>query len=102
MLLASVVGGPVAGVHEAGTALIDMLVKSDPEMKVALKRGHGRIEPARASPADRIYVLDEGRIVESGNHDQLMANDHQYADLFRLQAAAYLAPNDVTGTATSA
>ena len=36
MLLASVVGGPVAGVHEAGTALIDMLVKSDPEMKVAL------------------------------------------------------------------
>lgn len=43
--------------------------------------------------ADRIYVLHEGRIIEHGNHDQLMDQDGHYADLFRLQAAAYLGPD---------
>ncbi|PZF85499.1 ABC transporter ATP-binding protein [Jiangella anatolica] len=42
--------------------------------------------------ADRIYVLDGGRVTEQGSHDQLMAQDGHYAELFRLQAAAYLAP----------
>ena len=42
--------------------------------------------------ADRIYVLADGRIVEGGSHDQLMAADGIYADLFTLQASAYLDP----------
>lgn len=40
--------------------------------------------------ADRIYVMAGGRVVEEGDHDDLMAHDGIYADLFRLQAAAYL------------
>jgi ATP-binding cassette subfamily B protein len=40
--------------------------------------------------ADRIYVLAEGEVIESGSHDELMALDGHYAELFRLQAAAYL------------
>jgi len=40
--------------------------------------------------ADRIYVLHEGRIQEEGQHDELMAREGRYAELFRLQAAAYL------------
>jgi ATP-binding cassette subfamily B protein len=36
--------------------------------------------------ADKIYVLDEGRIVESGAHGQLIAKDGLYASLWRRQA----------------
>jgi ATP-binding cassette, subfamily B, bacterial len=40
--------------------------------------------------ADRIYVLHEGRLVEEGSHDELMARDGLYAELFMLQARAYV------------
>src|SRR5690625_1646786 len=40
--------------------------------------------------ADVIYVLDQGRVIEAGSHEALMARGGRYAELFRLQAAAYL------------
>ena len=40
--------------------------------------------------ADRIYVLEQGRVVEEGSHDELMAAGGRYAELFTLQAQAYV------------
>ena len=39
--------------------------------------------------ADRILVIEEGRLVEDGNHETLIADDGLYAKLFALQAAPY-------------
>ena len=39
--------------------------------------------------ADLIVVMDGSRVVEFGSHDDLMARNGQYAELFRIQAAAY-------------
>ena len=39
--------------------------------------------------ADRIIVLEEGTILESGTHQELMINNKLYAKLFSLQAEGY-------------
>jgi len=39
--------------------------------------------------ADHIYVLDQARMVEHGDHDELMAAEGLYAELFTLQASAF-------------
>ena len=39
--------------------------------------------------ADRIFVLEHGKLIESGSHQELMALDGRYASLFNLQAEAY-------------
>ena len=39
--------------------------------------------------ADRILVLEDGKILEIGSHEELLKNDKLYAELFELQAAGY-------------
>lgn len=42
---------------------------------------------ANVVTADKIYVLEKGRIVEEGNHSQLLQKKHVYARLYESQAA---------------
>ncbi|ASW55450.1 ATP-binding cassette domain-containing protein [Plantactinospora sp. KBS50] len=44
---------------------------------------------ANVRHADRIYVLHHGRLVESGDHHELMTAGGRYAELFGMQAAGY-------------
>lgn len=39
--------------------------------------------------ADRILVLEQGRIVEQGSHDSLVGSGGKYSELFELQASGY-------------
>lgn len=40
--------------------------------------------------ADKIYMLEHGRIVESGSHAELMKQNGKYAEMFRFQAGNYV------------
>lgn len=39
--------------------------------------------------ADRILVLEKGELIEIGSHDELLAKNGRYAELFHLQAKGY-------------
>jgi len=49
--------------------------------------------------ADRICVLEQGRVVELGTHDELMARNGRYKTMFDLQARRFSAEQDEEGTA---
>lgn len=39
--------------------------------------------------ADRIYMFDQGEIIECGSHDELMNQNGKYAEMYRVQAKKY-------------
>jgi ATP-binding cassette subfamily B protein len=62
------------------------------ELKENLKGRIGIVISHRFSTvriADRIAVIDEGRVTELGTHEELLAAGNRYAQLFELQASGY-------------
>ena len=42
---------------------------------------------------DRLIVMDQGRVVESGSHDELVAANGLYAQLWARQSGGFLDPD---------
>jgi ATP-binding cassette subfamily B protein len=68
----------------ANEALIQEALERVMEGRTSLVIAH-RLSTILA--ADEIFVIDEGRVVESGTHDELRANGGLYADLYETQFA---------------
>ena len=43
---------------------------------------------------DRLVVIDAGKLIESGSHDELVQNSRIYADLWARQSGGFLAPEE--------
>lgn len=77
---------PTAAMDAASEAAIFDHFQSQSDTKMTILISH-RFSTVRA--ADRIIVIQDGKILEQGNHESLLAQNGQYASLFRLQAKGY-------------
>jgi len=77
---------PTAAMDAASEAAIFDHFQSQSDTKMTILISH-RFSTVRA--ADRIIVIQDGEILEQGNHETLLAQNGQYASLFRLQAKGY-------------
>lgn len=49
--------------------------------------------------ADRVFMLEQGQLIEEGTHKELMLRDESYAAMYKKQAMNYLAVDTVEGVA---
>ncbi len=98
-LLRVLVQDPAIFVLDEATASIDPFTEWQIQqgLKLILENTTSILIAHRLSTvkaADRIIVLESGKIIEEGNHDALLARDGHYAELyntyFRHQSLAYV------------
>lgn len=77
---------PTASMDAAAEAAMFDYFRELAEDKITVLISH-RFSTVRR--ADHIIVVDNGRIIEHGNHAELMSENGHYATLFSLQAAGY-------------
>jgi ATP-binding cassette subfamily B protein len=77
---------PTASMDAAAEAMVFDRFRALTEHRIAVLISH-RFSTVRM--ADTIAVLAEGRIIERGTHDELLAKGGRYAELFFLQARGY-------------
>jgi ABC-type multidrug transport system fused ATPase/permease subunit len=94
--LASVAGGAGVLVLDEPTAALDVRAEAELfDRFLDVTRGvttllvSHRLSSVRH--ADRIVVIDEGRVVEDGSHGELLAAGGRYAAMFTLQASRFAA-----------
>lgn len=68
----------------------NMLTATDGETVIFISH---RLSATR--DADRIYMFENGTVIEEGSHEELIKLDGKYAEMWKLQAQNYLA-NEVT------
>ena len=78
---------PTAAMDVASEAAIFEHFQSESHTKMTILISH-RFSTVRV--ADEIIVIHDGEILEHGNHESLLAQNGQYAHLFKLQAKGYL------------
>ena len=89
---------PILVLDEATSALDSESEHLVQEALVNLMRGRTSIVVAHrlstAAALDRIVVLDGGRVVEDGRHQDLVEHDGEYAHLWNRQTGAFLETGD--------
>ena len=95
---------PILVLDEATSALDSEVELAIQEQLLGLMEGKTVIAIAHRlstiARMDRLIVLDQGRIVEQGSHDELLRLGGHYEKLWRHQSGGFLAP-DVVATETA-
>ena len=77
---------PTSAVDVQSEAIIFKNIISNQKGKTTLIISH-RFSTVRK--AKNIIVLDKGKVIESGTHEELIANNGMYKEMFEVQAEGY-------------